>query len=189
MSAKFRVCCIMIMVFCLFILTSNTFAQTGRITGTVVEKGTRSGLIGANVSIVGTNIGAATDNQGQFLIGNVPPGTYQIVARYIGYETVEQSVQVQVNRVSTVEFELSTSVLEVGELEITAERQLQSQAAALNTQYEASNIKNVVSSDLMGSFPDEEAVEAMSRIPGVAVMGEEAIMRGLPADWALTTVP
>jgi len=188
MIAKSRICSVITLFVCLLILSSTAFAQTGRIAGTVVEKGTQSGLIGANVSIVGTNIGAATDNQGQFLIGNVPPGTYQIVARYIGYETAEQSVQVQVNRVATVDFELTTSVLEVGELEVTAERQLQSQAAALNAQYEASNIKNVVSSDLMGSFPDEEAVEAMSRIPGVAVMGEEAIMRGLPADWALTTV-
>ena len=40
----------------------------------------------------------------------------------------------------------------------------------------------------MGSFPDEEAVEAIARIPGVIVDGSEAIMRGLPADWALVTV-
>ena len=111
MIAKSRIYSVMTLGVCLLILSSSAFTQTGRITGTVVEKGTQSGLIGANVSIVGTNIGAATDNQGQFLIGNVPPGTYQIVARYIGYETAEQSVQVQVNRVATVDFELTTSVL------------------------------------------------------------------------------
>lgn len=188
MITKFKVCSVMAMVLCLLILSSSVFAQAGRIAGTVVEQGTQAGLIGANVSIQGTNIGAATDNQGQFLIGNVPPGTYQVVARYIGYVTAEQTVQVQVNRVATADFALTTSVLEVGGVEVTAERQLQSQSAALNAQYEASNIKNVISSDLMGTFPDEEAVEAMSRIPGVSVMGEEAIMRGLPADWALTTV-
>ena len=172
----------------LFLSMNPLFAQNGRIAGTVMEKGKNQALIGANVSIVGTNIGTATDNQGKFLIGNVPPGTYQILARYIGYTSVEQTVQVTVGRVSTINFELVGSVLEMGTLEITAERLLQSQSAALNAQYEASNIKNVISSDLLGSFPDEEAVEAIARIPGVVVDGTEAYMRGLPADWALTTV-
>jgi len=162
--------------------------MTGRITGRIVDKDTQSDLLGANVSIVGTKLGAASDNQGQFLIGNVPPGTYTLLVRYIGYENEEQSVQVTVGQVSTVNFEMKSSVLELEGVAVTGERLLQSQKAALNAQYEASNIKNVVSSDLMGSFPDEEAVEAVARIPGVVVDGDEAIMRGLPADWALTTV-
>ena len=186
--AKSRLNFVVTTVLCLLLIASSAFAQKGRIAGSVVEKGTNNQLIGANVSILGTNIGAATDNQGNFIIGNVPPGTYKVAARYIGYETVEKSVQVTVGRVATADFELAGSVLEMGEVGVTAERLLQSQKAALNAQYEASNIKNVISADLMGSFPDEEAVDAVSRIPGVVVDGSEAIMRGLPADWALTTV-
>jgi outer membrane receptor for ferrienterochelin and colicin len=180
--------CILLLIS--FIVTTDSLqAQVkSRVTGTVVDKDKQSGLIGANVSIVGTTLGAATDAQGQFLIGNVPPGTYTVLVRYIGYENAEQSVQVTAGQDATVNFEMKSSVLEMEGVAVTGERLLQSQKAALNAQYEASNIKNVVSSDLMGSFPDEEAVEAVSRIPGVVVDGEEAIMRGLPADWALTTV-
>jgi outer membrane receptor protein involved in Fe transport len=185
---KFRMCFVATLVLCLFLVASSAFAQKARVTGSVVEAGTGMALIGANVSIDGTTIGAATDAQGNFLIGSVPPGNYTLRARYIGYETMEKAVQVTVGRVSVVNFEMGTSVLEMGEVAISAERLLQSQKAALNAQYESSNIKNVISSDLMGSFPDEEAVEAIARIPGVIVDGEEAIMRGMPADWALVTV-
>ena len=179
---------VVVFVLCVLVTMGSAFAQRGRIAGSVVEKGTNNQLIGANVSIVGTNIGAATDNQGEFIIANVPPGNYQVIARFIGYESVEKPVQVTAGRDVTVDFELSGSVLEMAAVGVTAERLLQSQKAALNAQYEASNIKNVISADLMGTFPDEEAVEAVSRVPGVVVDGEEAIMRGLPADWALTTV-
>ncbi|MBN2411681.1 TonB-dependent receptor [candidate division KSB1 bacterium] len=168
--------------------TGSLYAQAGRLTGTVTEGGTGQAMIGANVMIEGTNIGTATDNQGQFLIGSVPPGTFQVTVRYIGYTDETKEVTVQANRTATLDFELATSVIEQQEVTVTAERLLQSQAAALNAQFEASNIKNVISADLMGSFPDEEAVEAVGRIPGVIIDGSEALMRGLPADWALTTV-
>jgi len=188
MKGKISLSIIITLLLVVFIFPVNLFAQSGRLAGIVQEAGTGQALIGANVMIVGTTIGTATDNQGQFLIGKVPPGTYEVTVRYIGYADVTKEVTVQANRTATSEFELTTSVIETDEVVVTGERLLQSQTAAINAQYEASNIKNVVSSDLMGSFPDEEAVEAIARIPGVIVDGDEAIMRGLPADWALVTV-
>jgi len=172
----------------LFVLSILQAQDTGRITGTVVEEGTRSSLYGANVILVGTSRGAATDAQGHFLVTNVPPGTYEIAVSYIGYEDVSSSVEVEAGQTATVEFAMLFSALVADAVTVTAERQLQTQAAALNAQFNASNIRNVVSSDLMGSFPDEEAVEALSRIPGVVISGDEAIMRGMPAEWALVTV-
>ena len=176
------------LLFVMLFFTGSLYAQSGRLAGTVTEAGTGQALIGANVMIVGTQIGTATDHQGQFIIGKVPPGTYEVTVRYIGYADVTKEITVQANRTASADFALTTSVIETDEVVITGERLLQSQAAALNAQYEASNIKNVISADLMGSFPDEEAVEAVGRVPGVIIDGEEALMRGLPADWALTTV-
>ncbi len=179
----------MIVLIAVMAVQSPLSAQrTGRVTGGVVEKESQTGLIGANVMLVGTKLGAVTDNQGLFLIGNVPPGTYQILVRYIGYAQLQKSVEVTSDGVATVNFEMQSSAVQMDEVSVTTDRILQSQSAALNAQYNASNIRNVVSSDLMGSFPDEEAVEAISRIPGVVVDGEEAIMRGMPAEWSLVTV-
>ena len=172
----------------LFVLSILQAQENGRITGTVVEEGTRSSLWGANVVVVGTNRGAATDAQGYFLITGVPPGTYEIAVNYIGYEDISTNVVVEAGQTAALDFVIRSSLIELGAVTVTAERQLQTQSAALNAQFNASNIKNVISADLMGSFPDEEAVEAISRIPGVIVDGEEAIMRGLPAEWSLVTV-
>lgn len=172
----------------LLVLSILQAQDTGRITGIVVEEGTRSSLWGANVVVVGTTRGAATDAQGYFLVTSVPPGTYEIAVNYIGYEGVSSNVVVEAGQTATLDFVMRSSLIEFDAVTVTAERQLQTQAAALNAQYNASNIRSVISADLMGSFPDEEAVEAISRIPGVIVDGDEAIMRGMPAEWALVTV-
>lgn len=172
----------------LFVLGILQAQNTGRITGAVIEEGTRSSLWGANVVLVGTTRGAATDAQGHFLVTNVPPGTYEIAVNFIGYEDVSSNVVVEAGQTTTLDFVMRFSAIPFDAVTVTAERQLQTQAAALNAQYNASNIRNVISADLMGSFPDEEAVEALSRIPGVIVDGDEAIMRGMPAEWALVTV-
>ena len=171
------------------ILSGTLFAQRpGRVAGSVVEKVSKNQLIGANSILQGTGYGAVSDNQGDFLIGAVPAGQYTVIARYIGYETATQSITVESGRDAIVQFELAESVVKFGEVTVSADRMLQSQSAALNAQYNASNIKNVISADLMGTFPDEEAVEAIQRIPGVVVDGGEAIMRGMPAEWSLVTL-
>ncbi len=173
----------------LFILPLSLFAQNTRIAGTVVVEGTELPLIGANIVVVDANLGASTDAQGFFLIGNVPPGTYEIEAHYIGFIEQTKTLEVKSGEVAQVAFVLKTSILESDEaIEVTSDRIIQSQKAALNAQMNASNIKSVVSSDLIGSFPDEDAQTAISRIPGVFVDGSEAIMRGLPADYTLVTV-
>ena len=173
----------------LLLLPANSQAQASRIAGTVVVEGSELPLIGANVVVVDANLGASTDAQGFFLIGNVPEGTYDVEAYYVGFETQTKTVEVKSGEVARVAFVMKTSILESDEaIEVTSDRIIQSQKAALNTQMNASNIKSVVSSDLIGSFPDENASTAISRIPGVFVDGSDAIMRGLPTEYTLVTV-
>ena len=57
---------------------------TGKIIGTVVDSETKEALPGANVMIEGTNLGAATNVQGGYIMLNVPPGTYTLKTSFIG---------------------------------------------------------------------------------------------------------
>ncbi len=99
---------------------------TGKIVGQVVDGETGDPLPGANIQIEGTSLGAATDVDGQFLIINVPPGTYTVVASMIGYQTVKKSqVRVTSDFTTRLRFVLHPTTLELGEtVEVVAERPL-----------------------------------------------------------------
>ena len=113
----------------LILLLFVSFAHagtTGKVTGIVVDGDTKQPLPGANVIIEGTNMGAATDLEGNFIIINVPPGIYTLKAMMIGYSAMRvTNVRVSVNLTTTVNFELKTTVLDMGkEVTIVAERPL-----------------------------------------------------------------
>jgi len=72
---------------CLFALVPvNLWAQTGEIRGIVTEKETREPLAGVNIVLQGTTIGAATDDNGNYRITDVPAGIYTVMYSMIGYE-------------------------------------------------------------------------------------------------------
>ena len=59
------------------ILTVSGSAQSGvgKLTGKVVDSKSREAIIGANVKIIGTKLGAASDANGMYFVLNINPGT------------------------------------------------------------------------------------------------------------------
>lgn len=92
-----------------FTISDSIFAQsTGKIMGKVIDITLDEGIPFANVMIDGTNIGAASDIEGNFVILNVPPGNYDITASYMGYQKVTiKDANVSVGFTTTLEFKLS----------------------------------------------------------------------------------
>lgn len=102
--------------------SASLFAQgsgeRGKISGTVNNAATGDPLIGANVVVSGTILGASTDSDGYFLIDNVPAGDYEVAVYYIGYTGASQNVTVGSGTVQ-VTFQLSTDVLGFDEIVVT----------------------------------------------------------------------
>ena len=75
----------------LFLLFSISYisAQTGSIAGKVIEADSGFEVIGGNVVIKGTGVGASTDLDGNYQIKDLEPGTYTLECSYIGFETKE----------------------------------------------------------------------------------------------------
>jgi outer membrane receptor for ferrienterochelin and colicin len=117
-----------LLIVCLICMGLNSvFAgQTGKITGTVIDAETREPLIGVNLTLEGTTIGAASDLDGEFIILNVAPGRYSVVASMIGYQKMRVTgIKISVDLTTEVNFALASSVLEMGEsVTIVAERPL-----------------------------------------------------------------
>ncbi len=117
---------IALVALCMAILAGTALAGVvGTIRGRVTDKRTGEPLIGVNVIVVGTELGAATDANGEYEIINIPPGRYKLTASYVGYNemTVTDVLVVQDN-ITIIDFKLSQTVIEVGPVEVKAERPL-----------------------------------------------------------------
>ena len=57
----------------------------GKIEGKIVDSETQTELIGANILIVNSTIGAATDLDGKYIIENVPIGNYSIKISFLKF--------------------------------------------------------------------------------------------------------
>ena len=75
----------------LFIIVSllvpvvNAQTGVGKLSGKITDAATREELIGANILLVGTQSGAASDVNGDYFILNITPGTYSVKVSYVGY--------------------------------------------------------------------------------------------------------
>jgi outer membrane receptor protein involved in Fe transport len=96
-------------------------AQTGRVSGVVTDAGTGQPIEGVQVVVQGTGFGALSQANGRYFVIGVPPGTYTISARRIGYATSEVSnVAVRIDATREVNFSLSSSATQLLTQRITA---------------------------------------------------------------------
>ncbi len=109
-------------------------AETGKIAGRIVDANTNEPLVGVNVIVEGTELGAATDASGRYLITNVRVGTYNVNASYVGYQPVTVTgVLVLPDQTTTVDFKLRQTAIEQEPVIITAERPVYIRTAVSTT--------------------------------------------------------
>ncbi|MFZ2323035.1 MAG: TonB-dependent receptor [Ignavibacteriaceae bacterium] len=109
-----------------FLLGALVYAgTTGKIAGKIIDKSSGEPLLGANVIIMGTNLGASTDLEGNYYILNIPPGEYQVKASTIGYSSLTvQKIRVSADQTTKIDFELSPESIELADVLVTAEKPL-----------------------------------------------------------------
>lgn len=110
------------LLFLSVLFVTQGFAQTGTISGQVVDAANDSALTGVNVGLLQTRLGAATGDNGSFTIGNVPEGNYTIRASIIGYKTVERDIRVRSDQTTELEIVLSQKSVELGGISVTGRR-------------------------------------------------------------------
>lgn len=99
--------------------------ERGSVTGQVVNAQTQQPLIGVQVSIAGTTLGTLSNQQGRFVIPNVPAGEREVRAALIGYTQGTQTVNVPAGASATVNFELTETALQIEGVVVTATGELQ----------------------------------------------------------------
>ena len=175
-------------VIILFSLMQFTFAAD--ISGRVTDAGSGDFLPGANVIVEGTNLGASSDRSGNYAISGLADGDYTLTVSYIGYSDYSAQVTVAGENV-TNDIQLSVSYINMEAVNVSG--LAQGQVKALNQQRSAGNIKNIVSSDMIEQFPDQNVADAIQRLPGVALEtdhgeGRYVQIRGAEAQLNTTTL-
>jgi TonB-dependent starch-binding outer membrane protein SusC len=154
--------------------------QTGTVEGTVVD-GTQSPIVGAQVSIVGTQRGTITDADGSFRIANVQPGDRQVRASRIGYGSQTQTVQVVAGQTATVSLSLTETAIALDQVIVTGtagrqDRRAQSasvgtiDAAGLNEVAPISTVANLLQARTPGV--------SLTQASGTAGGGQRIRLRG-----------
>ena len=164
----------------LLLISAMYVSAQGQIQGTIKDSLTADEMFGANITLKNTSLGAATDINGKYVINAIPPGSYTLVVRYIGFRSKEVPVEIKKDSKLEINFLLTAEAIKGEEVVVTA--QARGQQQAINQQLSSNTITNVVSSEKIRQLPDENAATALSRLPGVSLMnGDQVVIRGLQA--------
>ena len=155
--------------------------STGSITGKIVDKNTNEELIGANVLIEGTTIGASTDIDGNFIIKGLDEGSYTVKVSYISYQTITiNDVQVQSKSNTKIDVSLESTSTELQEVLVTAEALKNTETSVLKIQKNSANIVDGFSGELIKKNGSSDGTDVLKRMTGVTISeGKYAFVRGV----------
>ena len=144
----------------------------GTLKGTVKDAETGLPVVGANVTLHGTFLGAATDANGRYSIVRIPVGSYTVVVSMIGYErlTVER-VKILEDVTTTLDFQVNSLPIQSEPVIITANRREQSlQEVPVSV--------STVTAKMIADRNNVTLDEALRYVPGVNMMTDQVNIRG-----------
>lgn len=157
-------------------------ARAQQLMGIVVDKNSNDTLIGAIVSVEGSNIRVATDISGLFKIQGLKKSSYNLSVTYIGYKP--QRLQGVVPKApqagDTLHIAMEPDVQKLKGVVVTAVERRNTDAAMVRAAKNSSVIVSNVSAQEISRTQDTNAGEVIRRVPGVSLIDDKFVMvRGL----------
>lgn len=159
------------------LVSAYAFAQNGTIAGIVTDAKTGQTVIGANVVIQGTTVGAQTDIYGKFSIPNVKPGTYNLTITFVTYKAhTVPDVIVESAKISAIRVEMQEDVSELQEVVITGTREINNDLSLISAIKESKLVVSGISAEQISRVPDRDAAQIMQRVPGISIVDNRFVM-------------
>jgi len=167
-------------------LTMGTAAYAAELRGLVTTGMEQYPVQGARISIDGQDITSEAD--GTFRVPNLDAGIYPVRVSYIGAEPILRDITVVdgLAPVQTFRFDETVSM-------VIAVGQRANLLSSINRKRAAKNLVEVVTSDAIGQFADQNVTEAARRVPGVSVENDQGegrfiVIRGVDPNLNTTSI-
>ena len=146
--------------------------------GVVIDKNSKETLIGAVISIEGTDVKAVTDVNGNFSFDGLKDGTYTLYIKYVGYKTLKiDGVQMKDAKLTIA---LQPDEQQLKGVTVTAVERRNTDAAMIQVAKSSPVIVSNVSAQEISRTQDTNAGEVIRRVPGVSLIDDKFVMvRGL----------
>lgn len=150
-----------------FIISLFTFVsaalsqQTASVNGYITDSETGETLISANVAITELNRGTSANTSGYYTITSLPPGSYTLVASYIGYRQNEQTIELKAGESRRIDIEMVPDGVELEEVVVESKTEREDQRNIGTAQ---------ISTDLIKDLPpviEPDVFRSIQLLPGV----------------------
>lgn len=142
-------------------------APTGTVSGKVIDAATKLPISDVRVVLVGTQYAAPTNKDGEYRLVNVRAGAVTIGVLRIGYKSSQQNATVVAGQTTTVNFELTTSAINLSEVVVTGTAGNQERKA------QSALVASVSAADVIKDAPVTNVANLLqSRVPGVALSSQ-----------------
>ncbi len=119
-------------------------------------------LLFANVVIVDTQKGTATNNTGYYTLTGLAPGTYTVVCTYIGFRDFREQVTVAAGENRRLDINLIPDSVELEGVEVTAEKELEEEVRNIGV-----NQLDIQSVQRLPTILEPDVFRSLQLLPGV----------------------
>ena len=159
--------------------------------GRVKDRQSQEPLIGATVQVVGSNVAAVTDIDGNFQLSGLKDGIYDIEIKYIGYKTaVKRQVKVEDNKVTTLDFDMETDNRQLAAVEVVAKANRESENVTMMEQKRSIIAVQTIGAQELSRKGISDAQAAVAKISGISKQEgvKNVFVRGLGDRYNITTL-
>ncbi|MBC7789181.1 MAG: TonB-dependent receptor, partial [Anaerolineae bacterium] len=158
-------------------------AQTGKISGVATDASTGQPVEGVQISLRGTGYGAITQANGRYFLISVPPGTYSVLARRIGYQSTEiTGVQVRIDVTRELNLRLNASTTTLATQVIVAE-------SAPLVEQGITGSSTTITADVIQSLPVTSIAGVLSLQQGFLDVPQNTNLQSLAEEQRSTVAP
>ena len=159
--------------------------------GCIRDRSSKESLIGATIKVVGSNIAAVSDMEGNFKLSGLSDGVYDIEVKYVGYKTaVKRQVKVVDNTVTTLDFEMESDENRLSDVVVVSKANRESENVTLMEQKAAVIAVQSVGAQELSRKGVGDAEIAVTKISGISKQEgvKNVFVRGLGDRYNITTL-